>query len=228
MADILYDLGVNIIADIIGFLVALLLTYRFVGFFLEKRTQKQELTKVKPIAKKAISYRLWWMLRFIALDVTRLSSTPTDVLENEGFFFDHVHEEPLAAMFDQIERLLEIYGKRIPDDVQNDLMSLGYMAGDLSESISRIKVNFSVKEHLEDWKHLREDAQQLTCHATELVKRLEKEGLLEKELAERYALVMAESSKYQDKWFDFLTKRYPSKRMEASKRRPKSSKRNRR
>jgi hypothetical protein len=51
--------------------------------------------------------------------------------------------------------------------------------------------------------------------------------LLEKELAERYVLVMAESLKYQDKWFDFLKERYQSKRMEARKRRPKSSKRKR-
>ena len=174
----------------------------------KRKAKKQELKEVKPMARKAISNRLWWMLRFIAFDVTRLATTPSEILENDKFFYEKVNEEHFVAIFEQIEKLIEIYGNRIADDVQNDLMNLGYEAGNLAESIAFVKINFDIKQDFDEWKHFRDYVRQIADDAGLLVEKLEKEELLDKEMVERYKLARDMSLKYQGKHISFLRDRY--------------------
>jgi hypothetical protein len=210
MPDILYDFGINLLSDIVGFVIALMLTYYFIGRIQEKKQQRQKWAEVKPIAREAISYRIWWILRFIALDVTRLAATPAEILQNEKFFYERVNENVFVTIFEQIERLIEIYGNRIPDDVQRDFMHFGYDAGYLADSISHIKVNFEIKDDLDEWKSLKQDVQRLVDDVSSLVAKLEKKGLLSKQIVSRYRLAQEESRKYQDRHFEFLKEKYQS------------------
>lgn len=218
MADILYDFAINLVTDFVGFAAAIYLTYRFLGRFQEKRQQQQKWAEVKPIAREAISHRLWWMLRFMAIEATDLAATPFNILENEKFFFERVNENVFVTIYEQIERLIEIYGDRIPDEVQRDLMHFGYDAGDLAESISLVKLNFDIKDDLDEWKNLKQDVQRLVDDASSLVEKLEKQELLSKEQAARYRLAKEQILKRRDKWFDFLSTRYQSNRARGANR----------
>jgi hypothetical protein len=193
MVDFWYDLGVNLLAGFIGFGCGAVVTYFSMGRFLDRRLQQQKLAEARPIAKEVIGYRLWPILRIVILQLTQMALTPTQRLRRSDVFFAYVQENHYAFIFDQIEKLIDIYGDRIPDDIQKDLIEFGQNAGILCESISRIKANWQIASSLDEWANLKPDAGRLASEADDLVKKLVQNGALSEELAERYQLLRREA-----------------------------------
>lgn len=182
MAEFWYDLGVNLLSD----LVIIVATYYIVGRLLDRKIQQQKLAEAKPIAKEAIGFRLWPMLRIVMMETTKLTLTPTSRLSRADVFFAYVQEDHYKFIFEQTEKLVEIYGDRIPDDIQQDLIDFSYHAGELCESIAHIKVNWEILPHLEEWGRLKSDAQNLVSEVDDLVKKLVDRDLLSNEIGKRY------------------------------------------
>lgn len=182
MVDFWYDLGVNLLSD----LVIIIATYYVVGRLLERKLQQQKLAEARPIAEEAIGFRLWPMLRIVIMDTTKLTITPNSRLTRADVFFAYVQEDHYKFIFEQSERLIDIYSDRIPDDIQRDIIEFGYHAGDLCESIAHIKVNWESVPHLDEWRRLKSDAQNFVDKADALVNKLVERGLLSNEMAKRY------------------------------------------
>lgn len=193
MADFWYDLGVNLLAGLIGFFLATIATYLIVGHLLDKKLQEQRLKQAKPIAKTAIDYQLWPILRIVVLDLTQMTISPTQILSRSDVFFVRVQENTYKFIYDQIQNLINTYPGRISDDILKDLMEFGFNAGFLCDSIAHIKVNWQIKSHLDEWKNLKSDADRLAGGADSLVRKLSNNGLLSEDLAKRYELLRREA-----------------------------------
>jgi len=184
MADFWYDLGIDILADLISFALGAVATYFIVDHLLEKKKRERELAQAKPLAKSAISFRLWPILRVVIFSLFPLLRISQKKLKAD--FFKIAEENHFVFIFEEIERLIDIYGNRIPDDIQEDLMNFGYHAGDFCESISFIKINFEIVDKLEEWKTFPDDAKKLGAEAEALVSKLVERDLVPKTFAGRF------------------------------------------
>lgn len=88
------------------------------------------------------------------------------------------NEDQLVFVFEQTEKLIDIYGHLIPVDVQDSLMKLGEKAGELANSINHLKSNYDIIEELDEWKELRPQLTSLMSDFDALVLKLTKLGFL--------------------------------------------------
>jgi hypothetical protein len=147
--------------------------------------------KAKPTARVALESRLYHFARILLFTVGFLLRKSDKELKKT--LFDTHDEEHLLVVYEQTEKLIDIYGHLIPIDVQDSLMKFGEEAGELAESINHIKCNYDIIEDLDEWRELRSQATILISDFDALVLKLTKLGFLSDSFSSHWGLMKASS-----------------------------------
>ncbi len=131
--------------------------------------------KAKPTAREALESRLHHFARILVLSVGLLLRKPDEEIKKDILNYNEDH---LVVVYEQTEKLIDIYGHLIPIDVQDSLMKFGDKAGDLANSINHVKTNYDIIEELDEWKELRPQLTSLISDFDALVLKLTKRGFL--------------------------------------------------
>ena len=131
--------------------------------------------KAKPTARVALESRLYHFARVLVLSVGLLLRKSDEEMKKDILDFNEDH---LVFVYEQTEKLIDIYGHLIPIEVQDSLMKLGEKAGDLANSINHVKTNYDIIEQLDEWRELRPQLTSLMSDFDALVLKLTKLGFL--------------------------------------------------
>jgi hypothetical protein len=139
--------------------------------------------KARPTAKAALEFRLYHVARVLVLSVGLLLKKSDAEIKKTIFDYD---EHDLVFVFDQTEKLIDIYGHLMPIDVQDGLMKFGEKAGYFADAIAHVKMNFDMVEELDEWKELRSGLTGLISDFDALVIKLTEHGFLSSEFSNHW------------------------------------------
>jgi hypothetical protein len=139
--------------------------------------------RAKPTARAALESRLYHFARVLVLSVGLLLRKSDEEIKKDILDFN---EEHLVFVYEQTEKLIDIYGHLIPIDVQDSLMKFGDKAGELANSINHVKSNYDIIEDLDEWKELRPQLTSLISDFDALVLKLTKQGLLSSQFSDHW------------------------------------------
>jgi hypothetical protein len=139
--------------------------------------------KARPTARAALESRLYYIARVLVLSVGILLRKSDAEIKNTIFDFSEDH---LVFIFEQTEKLIDIYGHLMPINVQESLRKLGDEAGYLADDVVHVKVNFDMVDELDEWKELRPRLTSLVNDFDELVIKLTKHGFLSNQFSDHW------------------------------------------
>jgi hypothetical protein len=121
----LYDLGVNVLAGLIGFILGIPATI----YLIEPALEKRRLARAMPLIGGAIEYELLEPLgelrnRSILVAKSEQARLPDRMLQNA---------------VEAIDRFIEKFGTRTPDDINNVLIIIRYVAETGQKMLSKIE-----------------------------------------------------------------------------------------
>lgn len=131
--------------------------------------------KTRPTARAALESRLYHVARVLVLSVGLLLRKSDEEIKKAILDFNEDH---IVFVFEQTEKLIDVYGHLMPIDVQDGLMKLGEKAGYVADAVHHVKMNYEIIEDLDEWKELRPQLTSLISDFDALVLKLTKQGLL--------------------------------------------------
>lgn len=178
--DFFTDLWKDIIVGAVFLILGAVATY----YIVENAVEKRRLGRVRGIARFAIESRLWHIESVLILDLyPLLLKTPRRLKE---FVKGSVaQQDRFVWIFEQIEKLIDIYGDFIPEDLQRELIEFGQHAGEFADLLAHLAVNYVVIDELEEWKQFPSNCKNLVHEFEALLERLAREGLVSEDLKQR-------------------------------------------
>jgi hypothetical protein len=131
--------------------------------------------KTRPTARAALEYRLYHVARVLVFSIILLLRKSDEEIKKTILDFNEDH---MVFIFEQTEKLIDVYGHLMPIDVQDSLMKLGERAGYVADAVFHVKANYEIIDDLDEWKELRPELISLINDFDALVLKLTKQGLL--------------------------------------------------
>jgi hypothetical protein len=139
--------------------------------------------KTRPTARVALESRLHHVARVLVLSVGLLLRKSDEEIKRTILDFNAGH---IVFVFEQTEKLIDIYGHLMPIDVQDSLMKLGEKAGYVADAIHHVQINYEIIDDLDEWKELRPQLTSLMRDFDALVLKLTKQGLLSSQFCQHW------------------------------------------
>ena len=183
-SDFFTDLLKDFLVGAFFLILGILATY----YIVENALEKRRLGRVRPIARLAIESRLWHIERTLISDLyPLLPKTPNELKE---FVRNSApQQDRFVWIFEQVEKLVDIYGNTIPEDLQEELIRFGQDAGDFGDMLFHLAVNYDIIDDLEEWKEFPSHCKNLSLEFEALLDKIVKKNLVSQDLQQRLQLV---------------------------------------
>lgn len=182
-SDFFIDLLKDFLVGAFFLILGMLATY----YIVENALEKRRLGRVRPIAKLAIESRLWHIERALISDLYPLLPKTADELKEFVRHSDR-QQDRFVWMFEQVEKLVDIYGNTIPEDIQEELTRFGQDVGDFVDTLFHLGLNYDIIDDLEEWKDFSSHCKSLSLEFEALLDKLVRKDPVSEDLQQRLQL----------------------------------------